>query len=94
LASNRPPGQAADTLTVGEQVYTFSEKASGGNNIQISGQSLVDETAVAQEIYSVLSGDSLVSVSHQAGTKQIKLTAKIAEMKAMRLRSYRLMPVL
>lgn len=72
------PGQAADTLTIGKQVYTFSEKESGGNNIQIAGQALVDEAAVAREIYSVLSGDPLINVSHQVGSKQITLAAKVA----------------
>lgn len=68
------PEQLADTLTVGDQVYTFSSQASGNNNINVPALNCVSGTA--SNIYAVLSGDPAVNVEHNGNT--INLEAKVA----------------
>lgn len=67
------PEQMADTLTLGDQVYTFSDTASGGNNIQINSSFPV----LVGNIYAVLSGNTSLNIAHGGGMK-INLTAKVA----------------
>ncbi len=69
------PERLADTLTIGEELYTFSSAASGNNNIHVDSNNCNNDIQ-ASRIYSVLSGDPLVDVSRAANV--ITLTAKIA----------------
>jgi len=72
------PEKLADTLTVGEEVYTFSPNpawATGGNNIYVN-PLVCNTSAQASSIYTTLSGDPLVNVDHSGNT--VTLTAKVA----------------
>jgi hypothetical protein len=72
---NLVPEQTADTLTLGTEVYTFSENASGGNNIKINPVGSLPEQIA--NIYAILSGNPSLDVSSAGGTK-INLTSKVA----------------
>ncbi len=84
-ATDRNPGNAwditmtpeklADTLTVGEEVYTFSSSLVGNNNIYVSPNGC-NTTVQASRIYSVLSGDPAVDVDRTGN--RVTLTAKVA----------------
>ena len=72
---NLVPEQLADTLTLGTEVYTFSENASGGNNIKINPVGSFSEQIAT--IYAVLSGNPSLDVTSAGGTK-INLSSKVA----------------
>ncbi len=70
------PEEAADTLTIGDETYTFSSAPSGNNNIYVpSGRNCNAATEVGR-IYAVLSGDPAVDVDRVG--RVINLTAKVA----------------
>lgn len=71
---NLIPEQMADTVTLGDDVYTFSSNPSGGNNIHIDvSESLARNLS---NIYAVLSGNKDLDISDGGG--KINLTAKVA----------------
>ncbi len=69
------PEQAADTLSVGNETYTFSSAPSGNNNIYVPTSNCTALTQVSR-IYAVLSGDPAVDVERTG--RVINLTAKVA----------------
>jgi len=84
-ATDRNPGNAwdivmtpeslADTLTIGERTYTFSNTPSGNTNIYVDSNNC-DAKTEATRIYAVLSGDPVVNVEHASNA--ILLAAKVA----------------
>ena len=74
------PEQLADTLSIGDNTYTFTSGALGNNNIPVSACSANPTPAqIAAEIstvYSVLSKDPLVDVSLSG--RNIVLTSKVS----------------
>ncbi len=72
------PERLADTLTIGDKVYTFSSGSSwatGDNNIYVNPM-VCDTRNQASSIYMTLSGDPLVNVDRSRNT--VTLTAKVA----------------
>lgn len=69
------PEQLADTIKIGEAVYTFSNAKPGNNNIIVPGN--CEPKTQASQIYSVLSGDPLVNVGYRGGST-VTLTSKVA----------------
>lgn len=69
------PEQAADTLSVGNETYTFSSAPSSNNNIYVPTSNCTALTQ-AGRIYAVLSGDPAVDVERTG--RVINLTAKVA----------------
>jgi len=75
------PEKLADTMTIGDSVYTFTNGPLGNNNIPIPGCQVANPTQAQilsqiATIYSVLSKDPLVSVGISGAS--ISLTAKVA----------------
>lgn len=69
------PEKPADTLTVGDEVYTFTAGPLGNNNIPVPSNCTAE--AEASLVNAVLSGSEVVNVSLE-GSNKIKLVAKVA----------------
>ncbi len=69
------PEQLADTLTIGDQVYTFTPNSTANNNIYVSPNGC-SPSAQAHQIQLGVSGNQTVDIDHVGN--QITLTAKVA----------------
>lgn len=73
------PEQMADSVTLGDEVYTFSSDPSGGNNIHIDSSIpfLTQAPEIISNVHAVLSGNESLDIANNDDGK-ISLTARVA----------------